>query len=215
MDLAATAYGAVTSGSLWAVPAVTVVGVVAGVSPCVAPRSAVLAAVASSVSTGRFIVLAAAFTAGLAACYAALGLLGTKFAAMLNSPYVYGALAVCLIATGVRFIILTTNGKPCVRHAVVPGGASFAFGSVCAAAASPCCTPLILPLLAYAAQSGRPALAAALLGGFALGHAIPTIATALLVSRGSGLGLGRFAGITSTVGGAVMIALGGYYGLLA
>jgi cytochrome c-type biogenesis protein len=215
MDVASTAYGAMTSGSLWAVPAVTVVGVVAGVSPCAAPRSAVLAAVARSVSNGRFIFLSTAFTAGLAACYAALGLLGSRFAAMLNSPYVYGVLAVCLIATGVRSIVLTTSGKRCVRHAAVPAGAAFAFGSFCAATASPCCTPLILPLLAYAAQSGRPALAAALLGGFAFGHAIPTIVTALIASRSNGRGLGPFASITSTVGGAVMIALGGYYGLLA
>jgi cytochrome c biogenesis protein CcdA len=81
---------------------------------------------------------------------------------------------------------------------------------------SPCCTPVIAGIAAFTVAHGRSADAAALFATFACGHALPAVATALAGAR-LGKGLRRVAAshAPATVAGGLMLALAGFYGLLA
>ncbi|MFN2529636.1 MAG: cytochrome c biogenesis protein CcdA, partial [Candidatus Baltobacteraceae bacterium] len=85
-------------------------------------------------------------------------------------------------------------------------GGSFAF------VISPCCTPLVVAILAYCSQIHNAFYAAGLLSVFALGHALPIVALASgagLISRV--LQRLNLEEALQVVGGALMLALCGYY----
>jgi cytochrome c biogenesis protein CcdA len=88
-------------------------------------------------------------------------------------------------------------------------GASFAF------VVSPCCTPLVVAIAAYAANAADPWYGVALLATFGLGHTVPLFVTAFGGVR-FGLFLGRMlhAQAVGIVSGAMMLGLGAYYALL-
>jgi cytochrome c biogenesis protein CcdA len=134
------------------------------------------------------------------------------------STYTYAAVAVALGAGG--FITLWRGSRECpdAHHprTATHAGAAMLLGASFGFVLSPCCTPIALAILAYAGAAGDAGYGSALMASFALGHALPLIALAL----GSGAftrvfhryAFRRAAGV---VNGTLMLALAGYYGVLA
>jgi cytochrome c biogenesis protein CcdA len=66
------------------------------------------------------------------------------------------------------------------------------------------------------ARGGSPILAAASLGAFSAGHALPMLCSALAIGRASlPPRVKRLHDVAPTVSAAMLIASGAYYGLLA
>jgi cytochrome c-type biogenesis protein len=196
-------------------------GVLSSIGPCIAPRLLALAAVVTNAR--RPLRLTAAFVTGLVAAYASFGLVGSLLGEVRAlQTAIYALVACAAFVGGVRQLVVVgahAHEHACDAHAphgTTPSlggaallGASFAF------VVSPCCTPLVVALVAYAGNVGSPSAAAALLAAFALGHALPLFAVAF-----GGARIGRIVGrvanaqAVAVVSGALLIGLGAYYGLM-
>lgn len=194
-------------------------GALTSVGPCVAPRFVALAGLTIGTTRRQSLALIAAFVAGLIAVYSTFGAASRLIAgAAALSPYTYAALAVALAVGG--FSTLWRADKLCAhaaheRNAGTPGAAFF-LGASSGLVISPCCTPLVLGVLAYTTSSGSFAYGSALLAAFALGHALPVIAVGFGVNRiGSILHRYSLRQASAVIGGTLMLGLAGYYGALA
>lgn len=173
-------------------------GLLTFASPCVLPLVPIYLATLGSTSvgalrggarSGRLVATTAAFAAGLAAVFVALGL-GASAAGRLLSAYrgpllaVSGAIA---IAFGLRFLgvlrlpFLDVERRPWLAR-VAPGGsllAAFAFGGAFALGWTPCIGPVLGAVLTFTASAGAsPARGALYLGVYAAGLAVPLLAAA-------------------------------------
>jgi cytochrome c-type biogenesis protein len=219
MDPIRLAVDAAAAQTAWAPPLAALAGIATSFGPCVAPRFvAVAALVAGRTGTARWKLLAA-FAIGLCCAYALVGmtsgLLGRVAA---QSAYMYAALALAFGLGGSIALVWTSHDVGRIAHAPGPAshGGALLLGASFALVASPCCTPIVAALAGIGAASANPWLGATTLGAFAFGHALPLVA--------AGMGSGRVADALrrwklepalATVGGALMLALGGYYALLA
>lgn len=194
-------------------------GVLTSAGPCLAPRVAAIAGMAARVPAERRVQLHLCFVGGLASAYALIAasvvLLARLTAA---SPYVYALLAAALCAYGIKSV-LDTRGD-ChheLRASAAPSlGCAFVVGAGYALIVSPCCTPVIAAIATAGSMAPSPVLAASVALMFGFGHASPVLVGSLGVARLSGAtrALAHRSEL-SVVSGAVMIALGGYYGILA
>jgi cytochrome c-type biogenesis protein len=92
----------------------------------------------------------------------------------------------------------------------------FSLGAASALVVSPCCTPVVAAVIGMTAGSADPAARAMLLGAFTLGHAAPLfLAGALGALCDRPLRAWNASPAPAVVSGALMLALGGYYGMLA
>jgi cytochrome c-type biogenesis protein len=81
---------------------------------------------------------------------------------------------------------------------------------------SPCCTPIVVVLGSLAATASSPLFGAGLIAAYAAGHALPLAAAGFGWERiAARLDVRRLQAALQTVGGALMLALAGYYGVLA
>lgn len=210
---------AVSTRNPYAPLLVFVAGGVSSVGPCVAPRFIAVAGLASGKSRGQTRALTVAFICGLTAAYAAFGAMSTLLArAMQFSAYTYAAIALVLAGGGLT--TLWREGAACshqhAREQNAGVGGALLLGASFALVVSPCCTPLVLGILAYTSASGSAAYGSGLLACFALGHALPL---ALVAAGANGMnavlsrsGVRQAAGVIS---GTLMLALSGYYAVLA
>lgn len=220
MDLIAAAIRAVSVGSPAAVALVLGAGVASSFGPCAAPRFVAMASLASdcTVAQGRRITMA--FVAGLAAAYASFGVFASAIGRITElSPYIYGAVAFGLASAGIATLFRRSNG--CVGRTLPVSanaslGRSFLFGASFAFVISPCCTPIVMAILAYCTNIHSIAYAAGLLALFAVGHALP-----MFILSGSVGTISAFAHRLhleeplQIIGGSLMLALSGYYLCLA
>lgn len=191
-------------------------GVISSCGPCVAPRFVAISACASEASRPRAAVLA--FVTGLVCAYASFGFAASLFAGLHSlSSLVYGAVALALAAGGLVTITHATHGgeRETTKRRPQTLGGLFLLGGSFAFVVSPCCTPLLATILAYTSLVGDRTYGATMLAAFALGHSTPLIAYGVLGLKG-GEALRRIAlgQAVSTVNGALMLALAGYYALL-
>jgi cytochrome c biogenesis protein CcdA len=158
------------------------------------------------------------FVGGLALSYALLAgsiaLLARMTAA---SPIAYAMLAALLLWFGVRSVV--RNPDTCEDHghqSAITSGSAFLTGAGYAFVVSPCCTPVVAAIAGAAGTLTSPEFAAAVAVMFGLGHASAVLLGSLAVSRlwRTSFAIARRPEF-SIVSGAVMIALGGYYALLA
>lgn len=192
-------------------------GVVSSFGPCVAPRFVALAACSAQARSPR--ALLAAFIGGLVAAYASFGCAASLFVvAHAASSKVYALVAAALFAGGAVTIVRADEGccgAPSGRAPARSLGGVFLLGASFAFVLSPCCTPLVLMVLAYTSSVGDPLYGAGLLGAFGLGHALPLIA---LGAAGTGFASAVRRMIpeqaVSIASGALMVGLAGYYALL-
>ena len=215
-DPNAIALGAVAGRSAWAFPLVYAVGVLSSTGPCAAPRVLAFSSfMLRAKNPGR---TALAFLSGSLLTYGLLGFVGGLVASLVGiAPWIYGTIAAAAIVGGIWTIVdaswcshdLELREKSDVLGAVFLSGAGFSL------VVSPCCTPLIGVIVAYASGSGGSLIAALLLVCFGLGHASPVFTTVMFGRPlGRWLADSRLSQGATVVAGASMIALGGYYALL-
>jgi cytochrome c biogenesis protein CcdA len=213
-DPVSAAISATAARSLWAPALAFVAGVVTSIGPCVAPRFVAVAALTTAGGTGRWRIVAA-LVAGLCVSYVAVGMAGGILARVSAiSTYVYACASAACLAFGVREL-LRSPSAPCARHCAAPSSSAPAFllGASFALVTSPCCTPAIVVLGTLAATQASVAFGALTIAAYALGHALPLAAAGFGWQRGAAWLPNQ--GSLQTVGGALMIALAGYYGVLA
>lgn len=217
IDLLDASLDALARQDLGRLPLVALAGVATSVGPCVAPRYVAITALLHDAARPAWTT--AAFVAGLTLAYAVLGF-GVAVASVVwaNASVGYALLAATLTAGGLTTLLRRPSACR-HEHAAPLGGARlaqpFVLGALSACVVSPCCTPLLGAFAGLAAADRAPLAGAAFLGAFALGHATPLLfagrTSAALGARLSGWSA---SGAAATVSGALMVALGGYYGLL-
>lgn len=217
-DPVSEALRASSAHSIWAAPLIFTAGVCTSVGPCVAPRLIAAASLAAGADRRRSFLRLTAFATGLVAAYACLGM-AAAFVGHLQylSTTLYAVLATALGCAGV--LSLSRNDRHCTSLHERPAagvGASLLLGASFVFIASPCCTPLLAGIAAYASASGDAPYGAALMACFALGHTLPLLCT--------GTGVRKLAAVLAhvhlehaarTAGAALMLALAGYYAVLA
>jgi thiol:disulfide interchange protein DsbD len=219
LDPISQALAAVSSRSAYAVPLVFAAGAASSIGPCVAPRFIAAAGLAAGKTRSRAVGLVFAFVAGLTSTYAAFGAVSSLLGrAVQLSTYTYWAVAVALAAGGC--VTLWRGEKTCAsahRHeAGRSAGGALLLGASFALVVSPCCTPLIVGILAYTSAAGSAGYGSLLLACFALGHALP-IAAAAFGANGVTRCLQRYSvrQAATVVSAALMLGLSAYYAVLA
>lgn len=210
---------AVSTGSAYAPALIFAAGAVTSVGPCVAPRFIAVAGLAAGKSRKDTILLACAFVAGLTATYAAFGAVSSLLGrATQFSIYTYVGVAIALALGGVA--TLWREERTCrhvhERAANVSAGGALLLGASFALVLSPCCTPVVLGILAYTASAGSAGYASALLASYAVGHALPIAAVAMGMHKVTSL-LRRHSvrQAAAVVGGTLMLGLAAFYAVLA
>jgi cytochrome c biogenesis protein CcdA len=192
-------------------------GVASSFGPCIGPRMLTVAALCARHRGLQRWMAAGVFAAGLCAGYAIVGTIaGAAGLASAFSPWMYRALALVAVAGGIYTIVRRPQTDCCKRERRIGSGFGFFAGLASASVMSPCCGPIGAALAGLAAASVGPRYAAAILTAFALGHVLPLAAVAAGSIRGSGIAARALAGgAGATVSGALMLAVGAYYAVLA
>ncbi len=194
------------------------VGVITSAGPCLGPRIATIAGLTANARGAQRALVVAAFIGGLALSYA---LIAGSAALLLRvtalSTWLYTALAALLVWCGMRMLI--DDGMKCAHRAASqrpPYGSALLSGVSFAFVASPCCTPIVASIAGIAALSDAHWFGLTVAIGFALGHAAPLAVASICAVRIRALMHANSWQLpVSVVGGSVMLALGGYYALLA
>ena len=209
------AVNAVMHGDAARLPLVAAAGLVTSFGPCVAPRYVALATLMGGKQRIRTV---AAFVTGLITVYASLGLgAGILSTLVHNAAALNAVLATVLVLGG----LITIVRVPVCKHEHVDAGphhrlsATFILGAASALVVSPCCTPMVAAVAAFPALDVSPLTRATMLAVFALGHAAPM----LLAGIAGAACARRLQRLTASpapavISGTLMVALGGYYGLL-
>jgi cytochrome c-type biogenesis protein len=218
MDPVGAAFSAAAAQSPWAPAFAFAAGTLTSFGPCVAPRFIAVAALATPPGAQRWKAIAS-LAAGLCASYVVLGI-ASGFAARIAAltANVYGILAVALVIYGIVTLVRQSPSDACahVEEKKRSLGGIFLFGASFALVASPCCTPVVVLLGSLPATRRAPVLGALLVAAFAVGHAVP-LALAGFGWQWVGIrtSAGAWRSASQTIGGALMLALGAYYGVLA
>ncbi|MDQ2680525.1 MAG: hypothetical protein M3Y21_05820 [Candidatus Eremiobacteraeota bacterium] len=214
-DLLQSSLYAMSTGSSRAAVWVFGVGVLSSAGPCVAPRLIAIGGFGLQPSRAQTVRLTLGFIAGLTIMYSAFGLLSSLLVRVSAfTGFLYGVLAVLMLIGGVLTLVRPSRnciaGHNAARTSTL--GGAFLIGAASALVVSPCCTPLLLSIVAYTSSVGRPVYGAMLLACFALGHALPL----LMLSIGATGCLRiweqlRVREAASVVSGALMVFLALYY----
>lgn len=188
-------------------------GLASSAGPCVAPR--LLAASAFGTQGLRASLRrAAAMQAGLTCGSGLLGSGASVLAqAARHSGVTYAVLAAVLAVCGARSLFPRSMCGHGESRANVSLSSAFLVGGSFALIVSPCCTPMILGIALFA---GNTLYGTALMAAFSLGHGALLFAGVLGAQR-----LRRFVqtpalrGAAACVNGTVLLALGGYYAVIA
>ena len=221
IDPIATSVDAIFRGDAGRMPLVALAGLITSVGPCVAPRYIALAALAGE---GRRTLTVTAFVAGMLAAYVALGF-GAGLMGQLagHASVVYAVLALALAASG---LVTLARGPGCTHDHDADTHAHprprrlsgvFSLGAASALVVSPCCTPVVAAVLGMSAVDGNPLSRAALLAAFAAGHAAPLFCASAGSARSMwsrSVRVWSASPAPAVVSGSLLLALGGYYGLL-
>lgn len=209
---------AVAAGSPWAFPLCFVAGTISSAGPCAAPRLIAITSIAGGEAKPRGLhARLLAYACGLMAVYAAFGASASLFVRSIDlSEIIYAVIAAAL---GVSGIAMLWREHGAHQHGAAPApsnAGAFLLGASSAFVFSPCCTPLMLAIVAFSSSAGKPLFAAAALAAFALGHASPALAlgtaAANVAKRAVAVGHSECVRI---VGGALLLAMAGYYAVLA
>ncbi|MBC5816224.1 MAG: sulfite exporter TauE/SafE family protein [Candidatus Eremiobacteraeota bacterium] len=198
---------------------VFVAGAATSVGPCAAPRLIAISGLNATGDKGGMRANAAAFVSGLIVAYASFGVFASLLGRVTTfSHWIYIALGMGLAAGAVATLTFRRgeHSHDVREPTKASPGAAFLLGGSFAFVVSPCCTPLVVGILAYCSQIHNAMYGAGLLSVFALGHAVPIVALAsgtALISRA--LRRLNLEEALRVVGGALMLALSGYYLCLA
>jgi cytochrome c biogenesis protein CcdA len=223
IDPTAMSISAITAHSPASIVLVFAAGVLTSFGPCVAPRYIAVTAIANA--TRRPTVTIAAFLCGLVGAYVALGFAAGLIGSLWSlSSVIDGVLAATLLFGGAMTLIRARTHQhheqscsPNDSQARSDGsfGGTALVGAATALVISPCCAPIVVAIVATSTAVGKPAMGAALLAVFALGHALPLLFSGAF----SSLLMRRFARLTTAqapaiIAGSLLLALGCYYAVL-
>ena len=219
IDPVATTIGAVQRGDLAQLPLVAIAGLVTSIGPCVAPR---YLALASLLGGKRRRLVVPAFVAGMLLAYALLG-----FGAGIIGLVAGHAATIDLILAWVLGLagIVTLLRRPACAHEAHDcdpmrgtrgAGSAFTLGATSALVVSPCCTPILAAVASMSAFGRDPMTRCVLLATFAVTHALPLFFAGGIGSLWQARARSWSASPASAVvSGTLMLALAGYYGVLA
>jgi cytochrome c-type biogenesis protein len=199
---------------------VLLAGLASSVGPCVAPRFIAVAALAANRPRREALGISLVFILGLASAYVGFGVVAALVGRLVAiSHAIYAVVGTGMLLGGL--ISLWRSPSDCLHYSRASAGApsfgaTFLLGSSFALVVSPCCTPLLVGILAYTSGLGDPGYGAFLLGAFALGHSAPV----LLAGAGasgvcSALRRPALRQAANVVNAALMVALAGYYAVIA
>ena len=193
---------ALDSGQLWTVVGVFfLAGVLLSLTPCVLPMVPILSSIIvgqkERVSRGRGLLLALAYSQGMALVYTGLGvaagLLGQGLAAYLQHPWVVLAFALLMVLLALSMFGLYELRLPVAVQSWLgqgsnrlPGGkfvSVFAMGVVSALIVSPCVSAPLAGALLYISQTRDVVLGGSALYAMAWGMSLPLLLVG--VSAGS------------------------------
>lgn len=216
-DLVSAALRGASTASGAAPIAAFAAGAASSFGPCIGPRLLTLAALCSRHRGAARWIAASIFAAGLCAGYAILATVaGAAGLASALSPAIYRTLAIVAIAGGMWTIVHRPQPACCRGTRRIDGGVGFFAGLASAGVTSPCCGPIGAALAGVAAAAAGPRYAAEIVVAFALGHAVPLVAVAggsVRLATAVTRALQSGAGVT--ISGALMLAAGAYYAVLA
>ncbi|HVA34435.1 MAG TPA: cytochrome c biogenesis protein CcdA [Candidatus Baltobacteraceae bacterium] len=219
MDLVRATIEASSHRSLEAPLIAMAAGLASSFGPCIAPRFVTLAALTADGSPFQRRTRVASFVGGLCACYVLMGsVAGALGYVAATSHYVYAMLASIFIVAGLFVLTRPTRHACSVKTTHVgntSAGAAAIAGFGCGLVASPCCGPIAAIVGGIGVATGSVNYGALILGSFALGHAIPLFAGAGVIRFVRSTGGTIAATAAPVVSGALLLALGSYYALLA
>lgn len=190
-----------------------VAGVASSVGPCIAPRYLMLAA---QLAVDEERARVPAFIAGCLGGYLAYASAGALLAIFrMGTHVIYALLGVGLIASGVR-TLLAAHHAACASKARRPlslGAASLA-GLTSSLMFSPCCTPIAM-MFGFLASQSAGASGAGLLLAFGLGHTLPIALIAFAPSFPCIRNVPVSRDVRATIGGSLLVSVGGLYAILA
>lgn len=192
-------------------------GIATCAGPCVAPRFAAVAGLTAGKTRAQAVKLCACFAAGLLLGYASFAAAAWIFRAALQLSHVlYAGLACGFgIAALLRLFSRQCTHESFVRP-ITGAGAAMLLGCGLALVVSPCCAPVIVAVVAYAAADGNASHAAMLLACYAAGHALPLLALAGAAQKfAAAFTLLATARATALVTSGVLLGVAGYYAVLA
>lgn len=192
-------------------------GAVTSFGPCVAPRLIAVASLTAKRSFFESSAIGVTYIAGLCTAYAAWAVA----ASLLWKAFAFSMVTYLLLAAGLFGAGVWTLLRPgsCTQHAHnLPRrhlAAVFLLGASMALTLSPCCTPLILGAATYGATTGM-VWAVFVLVAFALGHAVPIVATMLCGNTFARVLVTVNArDAARTVSASLLMGIGAYYAVLA
>ncbi len=178
-----------SSSPLTALPVIFIAGVLTSLTPCIYPMIPITVAIVGGGSVGegttprprsRIALLTFAYVLGLAAVYAAVGLLagltGTLFGSVSTNPWLYLAMANLLIIAALAMLDvipvripakLLTRAAGAGEGGSVPG--ALVMGSVSGLVAAPCSAPVMAAVLTWVTVTQSGALGFLYLFVFSLG----------------------------------------------
>jgi len=180
-SLAGKLRNALAKGSFLAFLLVFVAGFLTSFTPCVYPMIPITIGFVLGASRGRFsgFILSLFFVLGIAIVYSTLGLLaalgGIVFGAALQSPIALVVVAAVFLAMGASmmgaFNLTLPSGFQTRLQTRRQGGwiGAVIMGGVTGLVASPCVGPVLVVILTWVAQVGRPLYGFTLLLSFAFG----------------------------------------------
>jgi cytochrome c biogenesis protein CcdA len=206
--------------SPWALPIVFAAGAVSSIGPCVAPRLIAAVGLTAAKDLRESVKIMGSFICGLVLAYACFGAIASLVGrAVQFSAVIYGVLAAALGCAGTAMLWAGRGDRLCAQHMARRNtgiGASFLIGASFALVVSPCCTPLVVAILAYTTASGDPLYGSSLLAVFAMGHALPLLGVGAGAQKiATMLSRANLQDAASTVAAALMLALAAYYAVLA
>ena len=176
-----------SSSPLTALPALFIAGVLTSLTPCIYPMIPITAAIVGSSSLDgnatrkrRTVFLTLAYVLGLAATYAALGLLagltGTMFGSVSTNPWLYFLMANLLVIAALAMLDVLPVRLPSrlVNRAATAGGGgsvpgALVMGSVSGLVAAPCSAPVMAAVLTWVTATKSGLLGFTYLFVFSLG----------------------------------------------
>ena len=202
---------AVSTHQSYAPALVFITGVLTSSGPCSAPRFVAAAGLAANAGAVEVMKRITSLTAGLVTAYAGLACIASLAGRIgLLSAYVYAALGCALVVTALCAIARSPREHCCNR--MQSAGSCFFLGASFALMVSPCCTPVVLAIIAYCSAAGNVAYGSVLLACFALGHAVPLFALGVGAQRITRLTMSATGREAYRLGSSIlMLALGAYY----
>lgn len=194
-------------------------GIITSISPCILAMIPLLVGYIAGYGAGNKLKgfsLSLVFVAGLSATFAVMGFVAASFGRIFGD---IGSLWYYIVALIALIMGLNLSG---VLSFKMPGfkelkfqkagiGGTLLMGLLFGLVASPCATPVLAVIIAYAAAKSEPFYGSALLFAYGVGHGLPLLLAGTFTGLARNLpGLNRYTRFLNYLSGAILVAVGLY-----